>query len=294
MCGLRTGYSTDLSDAEWEILRPLVPTVKSRGRPAKHPRREILNALAYWLRAGCAWRLLPHELPPWQTVYHYWRRWQQEGVWERMLTALRERERVQLGREPPPSAAIVDSQSVRASERGGLHGYDGGKKVSGVKRHLLVDTRGTVLVTCVSPANVGDCDGAAVLFSRAADAFPRLQHVWADQGYRGADFPSWAREATGITVEVVHRRDGGFRSTWSKVGTPSPAVPLFAVVPRRWVVERTSAWLGRCRRLSKDYEYLRVCSENAIYLTMVMLLVCRSQDQPADRLFRRPLLTLNS
>lgn len=128
----------------------------------------------------------------------------------------------------------------------------------------------------MSSANVGDRDGAAVLFSRAADAFPRLQHVWADQGYRGADFDAWAREATGITVEVVQRRDGGFRSTWARVGAPPPAVPLFAVVPRRWVVERTlSAWLGRCRRLSKDYEYLRVCSENAIYLSMAMLLVRR-------------------
>uniref|UniRef100_A0AAU3I9Y7 Transposase n=1 Tax=Streptomyces sp. NBC_01393 TaxID=2903851 RepID=A0AAU3I9Y7_9ACTN len=138
---------------------------------------------------------------------------------------------------------------------------------------MLVDTRGTVLVACVSPAGVGDRDGAVVLFSRAADAFPRLRHVWADQGYRGADFHTWAREATGITVEVVQRHDGGFRSTWARAGEPLSAVPRFAVVPRRWVVERTFAWLGRCRRLSKDYEYLRACSENAIYLTMAMLLM---------------------
>ncbi|WP_413756041.1 IS5 family transposase [Streptomyces sp. MMBL 11-3] len=275
MCRLRSRYPTDLSDPEWEILRPLVPAVRPGGRPAIHARREILNALAYWLRAGCAWRLLPHDLPPWQTVYHYWRQWQREGVWERMLTALRGRERVRLGRDPTPGAAIVDSRSVRAGARGGLHGYDGGKKVSGIKRHLLVDTRGTVLVTCVSPASVGDRDGAAVLFAQAADVFPHLRHVWADQGYRGADFHAWARETTGITVQVVQSRDGGFRSTWAKVGTPPPEVPLFAVVPGRWVVERTFAWLGRCRRLSKDYEYLRICSENAIYLTMAMLLVRR-------------------
>ncbi len=130
-------------------------------------------------------------------------------------------------------------------------------------------------MTCVSPASVGDRDGAVVLFARAVDTFPRLRHVWADQGYRGADFHAWALEATGITVEIVQRRDGGFRSTWARVGTPPPSVPQFAVVPRRWVVERTFAWLGRCRRLSKDYEYLRVCSENAIYLVMAMLLVRR-------------------
>ncbi|MFJ3422844.1 transposase [Streptomyces sp. NPDC086082] len=133
MCGLRSRYTTDLSDPEWEILRSLLPAVKPGGRPAIHARRGGLNALAYWLRAGSAWRLLPHDLPPWQTVCHYWRRWKQEGVWERMLTALRERERFQLGRDPTPSAAIVDSRSVRVSERVGQHGYDGGKQVSGIK-----------------------------------------------------------------------------------------------------------------------------------------------------------------
>ncbi|WP_217575206.1 IS5 family transposase [Streptomyces sp. GbtcB7] len=276
----RARLSTDLSDAEWEILRPLVPAVKPGGRPPGHTRRQIVNALASWLRAGCAWRLLPHDLPPWQTTYHYWRQWRRDGLWERMLTELRERERLRLGRDPTPSAGIMDSQSVRATERGGLYGYDGGKKVNGIKRHLLVDTLGTVLLACVSPANVDDRDGAEVLLCQAADNFPRLKHIWADQGYRGADFHAWIRQATGITVQIVQRRDGGFRRTWAKAGAPLPEVPYFAVVQRRWVVERTFAWLGRCRRLSKDYEYLRVNSENVIYLAMAMLLLRRLARTP--------------
>ncbi|MER7490543.1 transposase [Streptomyces sp. NPDC126497] len=139
-------------------------------------------------------------------------------------------------------AHVVDGKPCVPRQRASVH--RGATPACGIKRHLLVDTRGTVLITCVSPASVGDRDGAAVLFSRAADAFPSLRHVWADQGYRGADFHAWAREATGVTVQVVQRRDGGFRSAWAKAGTPPPAVPLFAVVPRRWVVERTVAWLG--------------------------------------------------
>ena len=143
-----------------------------------------------------------------------------------MLTALRECERAQFGRDPTPGATIVDSRSVRAGERGGLHGYDGGKKAGGIKRHLLVDTCGTALVVCVSPTGVGGRDDAVVLFSRAADASPRLRHVWAGQGYRGAGLRAWAREVTGITVEVVQRRDGGFRSTTEKRGTATGRAPL--------------------------------------------------------------------
>jgi transposase len=149
----RMPYPTDLSDAEWRLLAPLIPMPKTGGRLATHERREIVNALAYRLRAGCAWRLLPHDLPPWQTVYYYWRTWQREGRWEQILARLREAERTRLGRDPTPSAGVLDSQSVKGTDRGGLHGYDGAKRLNGVKRHLLVDTLGIVIKACVRPAS---------------------------------------------------------------------------------------------------------------------------------------------
>jgi putative transposase len=185
----RRRYAIDLTDREWALLAPMIPTPKPGGRPAVHDRRELVNAMLYWLRSGCAWRLLPHDFPPWQTVYHYWRAWRREGRWERLLGVLRARERTRQGRMPTPSGAVLDSQSVKTTEKGGPHGYDAVKKLNGRKRHLLVDTLGLICKAHVTPADTSDRDGAAALLGRLdRRRFPRLRHGWADQGYRG---PVW-------------------------------------------------------------------------------------------------------
>jgi putative transposase len=260
----RQPYPTDLSDVEWQRIQPYLPAPKSGGRPRVHTLREILNAIFYIVRSGCTWRMLPHDLPPWKTVYHYFRLWRKDGTWERINSALRVEVRVATGREPEPSAAVIDSQSVKTTETPGVRGYDAGKKVNGRKRHLLVDTLGLVLMVVVHAANIQDRDGARLLLEKARGRFPRLRLIWADGGYTGK-LVDWVKTLCLWVLEIVKRSDD---------------VKGFQVLPHRWVVERTFGWLGRYRRLSKDYEGLPESSEAMIYIAMIHLMVRRLGRQP--------------
>jgi putative transposase len=282
----RRAYPSDLSDAEFAVLEPHLPPPRPRGRPWRWPLRAILDGIFYIIRTGAQWRQLPHEYPPWPTVYWWFRRWRLDATWERLNAALRERLRVRVGRQPQPSAGILDSQSVKTTTVGGVHGYDGAKKVNGRKRHLLVETQGLVLRARVHTAALQDRAAVPLLLEGAAQQFPRVERVWVDQGYTGTG-RAWIEHELGWSVEVVqHPRSwergflgvmdpaapGGFRLEYSTV---RGAKGFQGVLPRRWAVERTFSWLGQSRRLSKEYEHLCDTSEAIIYAAMTRIMARR-------------------
>jgi putative transposase len=256
-------YPTDLTDEQWQILRPLLPRPPRRGAPRKVCRRAVVDAILYVLRSGCAWRLLPHEFPKWKTVYGIFRAWRNDGTWQRVHDALRDKLRRREGRKPSPSAAIIDSQTVKTTEVGGVRGYDAGKKVNGRKRHLVVDTLGLILAVVVHGANVQDHDGAVPVLGavgRLKARFRRLKVIFADGAYGRNDLPECVRAAFGWLLQTV----------------PRPAdAKGFVVLPKRWIVERTFGWLGRYRRHSKDYERDTASSEAMIHIAMTHLMLRR-------------------
>jgi transposase len=262
-------YPSDLTDAQWAVIEPLLPPPSTGGRPEKHPRREIVNAILYLVRTGCSWRQLPKDFPPWETVFWYFKRWRVEGTLDGLHDALRDRLRDGEGRDPMASAGIVDAQSVQAADTvsSATRGYDAGKKVNGRKRHIVVDTVGLLLVVLVTAASVQDRDGGARVLERLRFRMPSVAVIWADGGYAGR-LVAYARQVLRITVDIVRKKDGQ---------------RTFEVLPRRWVVERTLSWISRCRRLTHDYERLPEHSEAMVKWAMIGLMTRRLAPTPGRR-----------
>jgi transposase len=259
-------YPSDLSDAEWVVLRPQAEQVmaeirRASGRPAVHDLRAMVDAIGYVVRNGIEWRALPIDFPPWEAVYAFFQRWSQRGLPQRLVDRLRGRLRTGLGRDVQPSAAIVDSESVKGADTvgAGTRGFDSGKKINGRKRHIAVDVEGFLLAVVVTAASVGDRMGAKLLVIALLNTCTRLKLIWADSGYDGNPLAQWVRAVAHITVEVIKRTE----------------LHVFKVVPRRWVVERTFGWLMRYRRLCRDYERRTEHHEAMVYWATVLIMTRR-------------------
>jgi len=235
--GLR--YTSDLTDAEWALIARKMPPRRRLGRPREVDLREIVQAIFYILSSGCQWRALPKGFPPYSTVQGYFYAWRDSGRWHRIVAMLVRRARKKLGHKPTPTAAVIDSQTASTTQAGGPRGFDPGKRLHGRKRHIVTDTNGLLLAAHVHPANVQDVHGAVPLLEHLRDCFPRLQHVFADRVYRGKQLTNALSHCGPWAIEIVQR---------------PPGVKGFQLLPRRWVVERTFAWFGRCRRLTRDFE----------------------------------------
>jgi len=252
----RTQYASDLTDRQWQIIRQLLPPRPRRGRKPIC-RRRVVNAILYLARTGCQWRMLPADFPNWSTVYGVFRRWRNDGVWQRVHDALREKTRRKAGKKSTPTVAIVDSQSVRTAEGGPERGYDAAKRITGRKRHLAVDTLGLILAVTVHAASWQDQDGACWVLERLHAKFRRLKVVFGDAAYGRSNLPDFVKDIYGWILQTVLRPVG---------------VKGFVVLPKRWIVERTFAWLARYRRHSKDYEKTPASSEALTYIAMISLM----------------------
>lgn len=257
----KCSYPTDLTDKQWEVLQPLLPAPKKRGRPPTD-QRKIINALLYMARAGGAWRLLPKDFGPWQTVCGYFQRWRKNGLWALLNETLRTFVRREAGKRAQPTAAILDSQTVRSADHAGGRGYDAAKKTKGRKRHVLVDTLGLLLWVCVTPADVSERAGAAGFLANTLRWFGWLRCIWADQGYQGKEFEAWV---------ASHRRSGSLRLEIVSRIHPS----RFFILPKRWIVERTFGWFMKHRRLVRDYEIKTESAEAWIHLVMLGIMLRR-------------------
>ncbi len=252
-------YPTDLTDSQWGIIQGMIPPAKPGGRPRSLDMRQVVNAILYVVVGGIQWRMLPKEYPAWQSVYSYFRTWRNDHTWQRIHDTLRAEVRRRAGRHKQPTAGCLDSQSVKTTAVPGSRGFDKAKLIKGRKRHLLVDTQGLLLAVAVTPASVQDRDGARLLLARLDGACKKLRLIWVDGGYRG-QLLDWVAEHCRFRLQVVLRPN-------EQKG--------FAVLPRRWVVERTFSWLNHHRRLSKDYERLETTSETMIRIVMIRLMLRR-------------------